>query len=259
MRYLITFLVGLVVGGGAAIFLLGVPRAKSLPGTHVQAPAGEPSPSTVVVTLRDGFVSELLVTVFRDLSPPTFNLASTARDPELIPPANAVETDSVHFTNAAFQGGCTNSVTLAQESGNVKTQVQFANGNITAPLVFSGSYNLLGNCMQFKGWAQTSIQLSFDQASQTLYGRANVEGVNLEGVNPMANNFVTVFVRNAIDSRVNPLEILRPGQLQLMIPVKASNGSVKAQVKDVRSEAQDGQLRLHITYEFSGAKGQPQT
>jgi hypothetical protein len=45
-----------------------------------------------------------------------------------------------------------------------------------------------------------------------------------------------------------------------MIPVKASNGLVKAQVKDVRSEAQDGQLRLHITYEFSGAKGQqPQT
>jgi hypothetical protein len=260
MRYLITFLVGLVIGGGAAIFLLGVPRAKSLPGTRVQAPAGEPSPNTVVVTLRDGFVNELLVTVFRDLSSPTFNLASTVRDPQLIlPPANAGETGSAGFANAAFQGGCTNSVTLAQESGSVKTQVQFTNGNITAPLVFSGSYNLLGNCMQFKGWAQTSIQLSFDQASQTLYGRANVEGVNLEGVNPMANNFVTVFVRNAIDSRVNPLEILRPGQLQLMIPVKASNGSVKAQVKDVRSEAQDGQLRLHITYEFSGAKGQPQT
>jgi hypothetical protein len=110
--------------------------------------------------------------------------------------------------------------------------------------------------MQFKGWAQTSIQLSFDQPSQTLYGRVNVEGVNLEGVNPAANNFVTVFVRNAIDSRVNPLEILRPGQLQLMIPVKASNGSVKAQVKDVRSESQNGQLRLHITYGFSGEKGQ---
>jgi hypothetical protein len=262
MRYLITFLVGLVIGGGAAIFLLGVPRAKSLPGTRVQALAGETAPSTAVVTLRDGFVNELLVSVFRDLSPPTFNLASTVRDPQLIgPPDNAGSTDSApRFTNAAFQGGCTNSVTLAQESGGVKTQVQFANGNISAPLVFSGSYNLLGNCMQFKGWAQTSIQLSFDQPSQTLYGRVNVEGVNLEGVNPAANNFVTVFVRNAIDSRVNPLEILRPGQLQLMIPVKASNGSVKAQVKDVRSEAQDGQLRLHITYEFSGAKGQqPQT
>ena len=262
MRYLITFLVGLVIGGGAAIFLLGVPRAKTLPGTRVQAPSGETTPNTVVVSLRDGFVNELLAAVFRDLRPPAFNLASTIRDPEwMIPAANGSGANSAPgFTNAAFQGGCTNSVTLAQESGNVKTQVQFANGNITAPLVFSGSYNVLGNCTQFKGWAQTSIQLSFDQPSQTLFGRVNVEGVNLEGVNPLANNFVTVFVRNAIDSRVNPLELLRPGQLQLMIPVKASDGSMKAQVKDVRSEAQDGQLRLHITYGFSGEKGQqPQT
>jgi len=38
--------------------------------------------------------------------------------------------------------------------------------------------------------------------------------------------------------------------------VQASNGSVKAQVKDVRSEAQDGSLRLHITYDFAGTKGQ---
>jgi hypothetical protein len=258
MKYVITFVLGLVVGGGTAIFLLGVPRAKALPGTRVQAPSGETSPSTVVVSLGDSFVNELLVTVFRDLSPPSFNLASTVHDPQLIfEPANAGSTGSAPlFTNAAFQGGCTNSVTLAQESGNVKTQVQFANGNITAPLVFSGSYNVLGNCTQFKGWAQTSIQLSFDQPSQTLFGRVNFEGVNLEGVNPLANNFVTVFVRNAIDSRVNPLEILRPGQLQLMIPVKASNGSVRAQVKDVRSDAKDGLLRLHITYEFSGAKGQ---
>jgi hypothetical protein len=29
-------------------------------------------------------------------------------------------------------------------------------------------------------------------------------------------------------------------------------------VKDVRSEVQDGALRLHITYEFNGAKGQQQ-
>jgi len=141
-------------------------------------------------------------------------------------------------------------VTLAAEGSNTKTDVQFAGGKISAPLAFSGKYNLLGNCMQFKGWAQTTIQLSFDQPSQTLYGRIVVEGVNLEGVNPLANNFVTVFVRSAIDSRVNPIQFLRPQQVQLMIPVQASNGSVKAQVKDVRSEVVDGSLKLHITYDF---------
>jgi hypothetical protein len=63
-------------------------------------------------------------------------------------------------------------------------------------------------------------------------------------------------VRTAIDSRVNPLEILRPSQLQLLIPVKASNGAVQAYVKDVRAEVADGLLRLHITYDFNGAKGE---
>lgn len=245
MRYFLILLLGLIIGGAAAIFFLGIPRAKAIPGTRVEAPAAGANPaSTVVVSLSEGFLDEVLGTVFRDLGPPTFNLSSTAR--------SGVAT----IENAAFQGGCTNSVTLAPESGNVKTQVKFSGGTISAPLVFSGSYSLMGNCIQFKGWAQTSIQLSFDQPAQTLYGRVNVESVNLEDVAPIANNFVTVFVRSAIDSRINPLELLRPSQLQLLIPVKGSNGSLKAHVKDVRAEVQDGVLRLHITYDFSGTKGE---
>ena len=38
MRYVIILLLGLIVGAGAAVFLLGTPRAKSMPGTQVQAP-----------------------------------------------------------------------------------------------------------------------------------------------------------------------------------------------------------------------------
>jgi hypothetical protein len=245
MRYILLLVVGLIIGAGAAIFFLGVPSAKAIPGARVQAPApeGDP-PATVVVSISDSFFEQLLTTIFRDLGPPKFNLSSNT--PGVSNPMQP----------AAFQGGCNNSVTLAAEGSDSKTQVQLAGGKISAPLVFSGNYNLLGNCTQFKGWAQTTIQLSFDQPNQTLYGRVNVEGVNLEGVNPVANNFVTVFVRSAIDSRVNPIVFLRPQQLQLMIPVQASNGSVKAQVKDVRSEVQDGTLRLHITYEFGGAQGQ---
>ena len=247
MKYLLLLLLGLVIGAVAAIFLLGVPSAKAIPGAAVQGPvAGGDPPATVVVSISESFFEGLLGTIFRDLGPPTYNLS------EMDGRASAP-----NIEYAAFQGGCANSVTLAAEGNNVKTRVQFAGGNVSAPLVFSGKYNLLGNCMEFKGWAQTTIQLSFDQPSQTLYGRVNVEGVNLEGVAPFANNFVTVFVRTAIDSRVNPIQFLRPQQLQLLLPVQASNGSVKGQVKDVRSEVQDGSLRLHITYDFSGAKGQP--
>ncbi len=246
MRYVIILVLGLLLGAGAAIFLLGAPRAKSTPGVAVQAPdpSGDPA-ATVIVSLTNTFADGVLGTLFKDLGPPSFQLAGTDSKPEV-----------AAMRRVAFQQGCTNMITLAPEGSGVKTQVQLANGKISVPLAFSGSYNLLGNCMQFKGWAQTSIQLRFDQGSQTVYGQVNVEGVNLEGVNPMANNFVTVFVRNAIDQRVNPLELIRAPQLQLLIPVKASNGTVKAHVKDVRAEILDGSLKLHISYEFSGTRGE---
>ncbi|MFN2512662.1 MAG: hypothetical protein ABR568_14730 [Pyrinomonadaceae bacterium] len=245
MRYVIILILGLLVGAGATVFLLGTPRAKSMPGTQVQVPdaSGDPG-GGVVVTLTVGFVQKFLATIFQDLGAPSFQLAEQG------PGANSNGIESI-----AFQG-CTNTITLAPEGSNIKTEVQFANGQITAPLAFSGNYNLMGNCMQFKGWAQTSIQLRFDEGSQTVFGQVNVEGVNLEGVNPMANNFVTVFVRNAIDQRVNPLELIKAAQLQLMIPVRASNGEVKARVKDVRAEILDGSLKMHILYEFSGTRGQ---
>lgn len=245
MRYFIILLLGLLLGAGAAVFFLGMPRAKSTPGQQVGTPdAGGDPPGTVVVSVSDSFIDQLLGTVFQDLGSPSFHLAGVNSE------------SGSTITRVAFQGGCTNTVTLASEGSNIKTDVQFADGKIQAPLAFSGSYNFVGNCLQFKGWAQTSIQLRFDQEKQTVYGQVDVEGVNLEGVNPIANNFVTVFVRNAIDERVNPLELVRAQQLQLMIPVKASNGTVKAHVKDVRAEIGNGSLKMHISYEFSGEKGQ---
>ena len=249
MKYILILLLGLAVGVGATIFLLGTPRARAVPGVAVKTPdAGGDPPATVVVTLSNSFFDGLLGTIFKDLNPPSFQLSSA--EPR---------TEAGQFQNAVFQG-CTNKITLAHEGSNTKTHVQFAGGKISAPLAFSGSYSLLGNCTDLKGWADTSIELSFDQPKQTLYGRINVEGVNLENVAPVANSFVTVFVRTAIDSRVNPIEILRPQQLQLVLPVKASGGTVKANVKDVRAEVQDGVLRLHITYDFSGTKeGLPQS
>jgi hypothetical protein len=221
MRYVLILLLGILLGGGAAIFFLGAPPAKAVPGQAVKPPEqGGSPPGTVVIALEQNFVDAVMAATFSGL----------------------------------FQGGCTNEITLLPEGSGAKTGVQFHNGTIYAPMAFTGNYNL-GGCIQFKGWAQTSIKLQFDQEKQTVFGYVNVEGVNLEGVNPIANNFVTVFVQGAINQKVNPLVLLGEQQLSLMIPVKASNGAVKARAKDVRADVLDGSLKLYLTYEFTGVKG----
>lgn len=242
MKYIVILILGILLGGGAAIFFLGAPPAKSAPGQAVQPPnAGGNPPGTVVIALEQSFIDAVMATTFSGLGTPTFQLGQNGPGPERV-------------EQALFQGGCANTITLLPEGSGVKTGVQFRNGTVYAPMAFTGSYNL-GGCIQFTGWAQTSIKLSFEQEKQTVYGHVNVEGVNLEGVNPIANNFVTVFVQTAINQRVNPLVLVSEPQLSLMIPVKASNGTVRARAKDVRAEILDGSLKLYLTYEFSGVKG----
>jgi len=243
MRYAVILLVGILLGGGAAVFFLGTPPAKSAPGQAIKPPdQSGAQPGAVVIALEQGFIDDVLATTFSGLGMPTFQLGQSRNGSERI-------------EQAVFQGGCANTITLLPEGSGVKTGVQFRNGNVYAPMAFTGSYNLAGSCMQFKGWAQNKIRLSFDQEKQTVYGYVDVEGVNLEGVNPIANNFVTVFVQGAINQKVNPLVLVGEPQLSLMIPVKASNGAVKARAKDVRAEILDGSLKLYLTYEFSGVKG----
>jgi hypothetical protein len=244
MRYVAILLLGILLGGGAAIFFLGVPPAKSAPGQPVRAPdQGGAPPATVTVSLEQSFIDGVLTTTFNGLGTPTFQLGQNH--------SQGFE----RIEQALFQGGCANTITLLPEGSGVKTGVQFQDGKINVPMAFNGNYNL-GGCMQFKGWAQTTIKLSFDQEKQVVYGHVDVDGVNLEGVNPIANNFVTVFVQSAINQKVNPLVLVSEPQLSLMIPVKASNGAVKARAKDVRAEVLNGSLKLYLTYEFSGLKGQ---
>ena len=66
MKYVAILLLGILVGGGAAIFFLGAPPAKAAPGQAVQAPdqGGNP-PGTVVIGLDQSFVDAVLATTFR--------------------------------------------------------------------------------------------------------------------------------------------------------------------------------------------------
>jgi hypothetical protein len=253
MKYLlavITGVVGLVLGAVLVLLLVGAAKPKALPGQPVQAPApGGSPPGTAVITLDEKFFDPLLGTLFRDLGPPSFPL-------ELAMMERGPFDGSMPMTiPAAFQGDCPDTVVIKTEGSNVKTGVRFAGGKIGAALAFDGSKNIFGACARFQGWAQASIDLRFDQERQTVYGQINVEGVNLEGAPAMVGGVATLLVQRSINQRINPLEILRAQQLAVAMPVQSANGTLKAQVKDVRAEVTDGKLIMHVTYDFSGLRG----
>lgn len=250
MKFILALLLGVVLGGALVYFLfVGAPGSKQAPGEAVREPdpAGPP-PGTAVVELDEQFFNTLLGTIFSDLGQPTFRLAAEA------PRAEPFGRDFAFVR--AQGGGCQNQVVLAPEGGGVRTGVRLENGQVLAPLAFSGTYNvpLLG-CQNFRGTAEANIGLRFAAPEQTLYGQLNVAAVNLEGMSPLLSGPVTGFVQNAINQRVNPLVLMRGQQISLNIPVQATGGTLGAQATDIRSEVKDKKLRLHITYDFNGAKG----
>lgn len=250
MKYFLTLVVGLLVGGALVYFLLvGAPRMEKPPGESVRAPdpSGDP-PGTAVLVLNEQFFGTLLDTLFRDMSEPSFRLSSGPRLQRL------ADEPGVTYVEAQA-GGCTNQVTIAANEGGTQTSVKLQEGRISAPLAFRGSYNVFGNCLNFRGSALANIDLIFKQDEQTLYGQINVQSVNLEGVSPAVSPFVTSFVQTAINQRVNPLVLMRGEQFTMAIPVQATGGTLKAQARDVRQEVKDGALRLHVTYDFTGAPG----
>ena len=86
-----------------------------------------------------------------------------------------------------------------------------------------------------------------------MIGQLNIETVNLDGGAGMLGGIVTPLVQKTLNERVNPIQVLQGKQIALNIPIAATNGNMKANVKDVRSEIKDNALNLYVIYEFSGA------
>ena len=238
-RNILVLICGLLLGVGGAIFFLGKPR--SITGVRIKPPDNSRETSgTVTVTIDEKFFDSLLGTLFQKLGPPQLKLSQNESPTPMRP--------------AVFQNTCNDVVMLAPEDGEIKTGVRFTGGRVTAPIAFNGSYGILGRCTQFKGWARTTVELSFDQGRQIVFGQLNIEEITLDDVSPIFSNLITPFVRRSITERVNPFEVLRVSQLALALPVRASGGSLKAQVKDVRSDVQEGSLRLYLIYDFNAEK-----
>ena len=255
MRKFFTFLIGLILGvvaGGALIFYMyvGAPRAAKVPGAPIMPPdaATAAAPATATVVLKQEFFNEVLKTIFRDMNAPAFPLNLSARN---------ASSDS-NVTSFALQqpsDGCDGKITLKPEGSGTQTSVRFENGQILAPLAFAGSYNVpLVGCTNFTGWAEANLKLNYDPAQQAVFGQVEVQTVNLDGVTPLASGIVTPLVQNTINSRVNPIQILRGEQIALKLPIAVTGGTLNANVKDVRAEVKDNGLNLYVIYNLTGTK-----
>ncbi len=234
-KILIGLLIGLLIGGALTFyFFVGVPQASELPGAPIQAPVATGSPAgTAQIALGQDFFNEVLTTIFKDMTPPSFPLGPQQ-------------------PNGAEQA-CGDKITIQKEGSGIQTGLRFENNTIAAPLAFTGSYSSPFGCLQFTGWAQANFELRYDASQQAVFGRINVETVNLDGVNPIVGALVTPLVQNTLNDRVNPVQILNGSQISVAAPIVSANGTLQAAVKDIRAEVKNNTLNLYVIYGFQGS------
>jgi hypothetical protein len=201
-------------------------------------------PAQITVTLNESFLNAFFEAMFTNLRKPSYPLTLMGGNE----PSGTQDRSAAHAVRAPQ---CANQIVLEREVAGVKTEVHFRDGRIEAPLAFSGSYPLaLVGCLDFSGWADATVVLTFDQARQSLTGRVTINSVHLSGVPNLTSGVVTSYVQSTLDRKINPIEILRADQLSALIPVKPAGGSLRLRAREVIPEVMPGELRLRINYEF---------
>ena len=211
----------------------------------------------VRISLNDQFFDAFIDALFKNFNAPEFPIAANDSKFKIQNSKSAVTTFSFADRKANSEDEkafCSESIRLQREIDGVRTAVRFRDGKIYTPIAFTGSYNppLVG-CVEFQGWAETNINLEYDNQSKKLFGRINVLNVQLSGTGGIGSSVITKFVQNSIDKKVNPIEILQTDKLSFVIPMQNAGGSLKMQAIGVRQEIINGVLNIFIQYQF--AKG----
>lgn len=210
------------------VMLLGVLLALSSPPAAAARAERTSRAGEVVVVLSEEFLNALLVAVASRPQPPSFPLSKGGEGRK-----------------------CQSRVQLLPEAEGTRTGVRFVDGRITAPVAFRGSYEApLVGCLNFEGWADTAFQLEFNRERQSLGARVTVRELRLKNVpSTLLGGGLTGLVQDAIDERVNPVEILRAEQLGARVPVTRTD-ELRLRAADVRHEVSGRELRLRIAYEI---------
>lgn len=217
----------------------------------------------VTISLNEAFFDAALEGLFQTGTPLEFSIAETSvnrRDAEtqrklergstFIPASHHVIDLSASPRHQGESTECSETIKIQREINGVRTAVRFRDGKILAPLAFSGSYNppFVG-CVPFSGWAESVVDLEFDQNAQRLVARARVTNVNLNGTGGIGGSVVAKLVQSSIDKKVNPIELFQLSKLSFAVPVKGSELQMKA--TGVRHELQNGAVNVIVSYEFT--------
>ena len=194
----------------------------------------------ITISFGEQFFDALLDAVFQYAPPPEFVLSkSTSSKP-----------DATLSNSFAAAAACTESVKLLRETSGKRTSVRFREGRITAPIAFSGNYNtpFIG-CIPFAGIAETIVDLEFDEPNQRLLARARVSDVSLNGTGGIGGGIVARMVQGSIDKKINPIEVIKTDKVSFELPLQSS-GSVRMRATGFSHQIVNGQLVIHIAYNF---------
>jgi hypothetical protein len=214
----------------------------------------------VTISLNEAFFDSLLDSVFQNFDPPEFSMAG--RDLDLRDAETRSKIDFLGVSYSAFvhtgvsrslnaeNGQCVESVKILREMRGVRTAVRFRDGKIVLPLAFSGNYAppFLG-CVEFAGWAESNLDLEFDQGTQRLVGRVRVNSVNLNGTGGIGGSVIAKLIQGSIDKKMNPIEILSLDKVSFGLPVQRS-GTLKMRAHRIKPEVGNGVLYVRVEYDF---------
>lgn len=198
----------------------------------------------VSISLNEAFFDSLLDAVFQNAPPIEFPIAANS-------PGKASNAGTSAYSFAERRSAaCNEVIQLARENNGVRTAVRFRDGKILAPLAFTGNYNppLIG-CVPFSGYAETVIDLEFDQPAQRLVARARVLNVSLNGTAGVGGSLIAKMVQSSIDKKINPIEVLTLEKVSFLLPIR-KDISLRMKAVGIRHEIQDSQLRINIAYDF---------
>lgn len=188
------------------------------------------SSAEATITINEQFLNSFLTAIFDNLNEPSMPLT---------------------MGGATSTAQCASEIRLKREANGVRTAVRFEEGRIVGPLAFAGAYNAsLMGCVDFSGWADSEVVLSYDSSRQALVARFQLRDIHLNNTPAVLNGPLLGMVQGTIDRRYNPLELFTLEKLSSRVDIPPAHGALQLRAKEIRPEITGSTLTLHIIYEF---------